>query len=154
MVRHLADLLLAHENDIMEANRLDMYNAKSMGTFLIKVFFNIDSQKRRLLFFFLIVASCKTSYFSVNCLFKYFLELEQSMLDRLKLNRAKLMDLHVGLNMIADSAKSLIGRVLKRTRISQDLFLEQTTVPIGQLLVIFESRPDCLPQVNFLQDCI
>lgn len=69
------------------------------------------------------------------------------LLKRLALSTSKLNSLAIGLRQIAASSQDSVGRVLRRTLIAKDLELEQVTVPIGVLLVIFESRPDCLPQV-------
>ena len=53
------------------------------------------------------------------------------------------------LMQIADNSLDNVGRVLRRTHISPTLEVVQKTVPIGVLMVIFESRPDALPQVLY-----
>ena len=72
------------------------------------------------------------------------------LLARLSLSSNKLKTLSAGLRQIADDSYDNVGRLLKATRIATGLELNQVTVPIGVLMVIFESRPDALPQVRFL----
>jgi delta-1-pyrroline-5-carboxylate synthetase len=70
------------------------------------------------------------------------------MIARLVLSPNKLANLANGLRQIAAASHNTLGRVLRHTQVAAGLVLKQVTVPIGVLLVIFESRPDCLPQVG------
>lgn len=74
------------------------------------------------------------------------------MLKRLSLSSAKLNSLAVGLHQISVAAQHSLGRVVRRTMVANSLELEQVTIPIGVLLVIFEARPDCLPQVRLWEN--
>ena len=51
------------------------------------------------------------------------------------------------MKQIADNS-NILGKVVKKTQLAENLLLKQITVPIGVLMVIFESRPDSLPQVK------
>ncbi|XP_070539725.1 delta-1-pyrroline-5-carboxylate synthase-like isoform X2 [Ptychodera flava] len=72
------------------------------------------------------------------------------MLARLALSPGKLHNLADGLRQIAASSHENVGRVLKKIQMADGMELCQETVPIGVLMVIFESRPDALPQVAAL----
>ena len=74
--------------------------------------------------------------------------LASSLVSRLLLTPSKLDTLATGLRQIADGSYDVLGRVLRATQVAHNLELRQVTVPIGVLMVIFESRPDALPQVN------
>ncbi|HJN72445.1 MAG TPA: glutamate-5-semialdehyde dehydrogenase [Myxococcota bacterium] len=76
-------------------------------------------------------------------------DLEPALRSRLKLSPAKLATLAEGIRAIA-AAEEPLGRVLRATELAEGLELQQVTAPIGVLLVIFESRPDVLPQVAAL----
>jgi delta-1-pyrroline-5-carboxylate synthetase len=72
------------------------------------------------------------------------------LVARLGLTKEKLEVLAGGLRQIAESSEALLGRQIRETELANKLMLEQITVPLGVLLVIFESRPDALPQVAAL----
>ena len=68
---------------------------------------------------------------------------------RLKLTEAKLATLAAGLKQIADLPDPL-GVVKSKRELADGLELSQITVPIGVLMIIFESRPDSMPQISAL----
>lgn len=70
--------------------------------------------------------------------------------SRLELTREKLESLSSGLRQLATSVREddHVKRTVRKTLVGNGLVLTQQKVPIGVLLVIFESRPDCLIQVG------
>ncbi|GAB5357439.1 hypothetical protein AAMO2058_000374800 [Amorphochlora amoebiformis] len=72
-------------------------------------------------------------------------KLAQTLLDRLKLSEPKLESLAQGLNQLAK--EDPLDKTLSKMKIAEGLTLVKKTVPIGVLLIIFESRPDALPQI-------
>jgi delta-1-pyrroline-5-carboxylate synthetase len=79
--------------------------------------------------------------------------LSSSSLARLKLNPKKIDTLIEGVRSIANSSKDPIGKVLRSMELAPDLILKQQTVPLGVLLIIFESRPDAVVQIASLAVC-
>jgi len=59
----------------------------------------------------------------------------------LKLTREKVQTLAEGIRQIANAPNSL-GVVKSKLEVSEGLELMETTVPIGVVMIIFESRPD------------
>lgn len=71
------------------------------------------------------------------------------LVKRLKLTEEKIKTLATGISQLADMDDQL-GVVKAKRKLAQGLELSLTTVPIGVLMVIFESRPDSLPQIASL----
>ncbi|TPP66620.1 Delta-1-pyrroline-5-carboxylate synthase [Fasciola gigantica] len=75
--------------------------------------------------------------------------LQPSLLARLQLGPSKIKTLSDGLKQIAEQCRAKnghVGCIINRTKLAEGLILDKITAPIGVLMVIFESRPDCLPQ--------
>ena len=67
----------------------------------------------------------------------------------LKLTSAKIANVVDGVRSIARQEEP-IGHIQAKTELSQGLVLEKLSTSIGVLMVIFESRPDCVPQIAAL----
>ena len=74
---------------------------------------------------------------------------EPSLIERLALDDKKIDEI---IKMV-ESVRVLedpIGEIIEKTELDKDLILEKTTVPIGLIAAIFESRPDAAIQISSL----
>jgi delta-1-pyrroline-5-carboxylate synthetase len=71
------------------------------------------------------------------------------LIKRLSIDEARLESLADGIRTLADMDEP-IGRVLAHRQLGDGLKLKQVTSPLGVLLIIFEARPDALPQIAAL----
>jgi glutamate-5-semialdehyde dehydrogenase len=76
-------------------------------------------------------------------------EYTQALVDRLKLDDAKLESIAEMVESVADQADPL-GKTLAARELDEDLELYRVSVPIGVVGSIFESRPDALVQIAAL----
>ena len=76
-------------------------------------------------------------------------DLPGPILKRLALSPSKLETLRDGVRVLIDNPDS-VGQSLLRRELDDGLILEQVRVPIGVLLIIFESRPDAVIQIGSL----
>lgn len=73
----------------------------------------------------------------------------ETLKKRLKLTDEKIATLAGGLRQIANQPDPL-GVLKSKRELADGLVLSQITVPIGVLMIIFESRPDSMPQISAL----
>jgi glutamate-5-semialdehyde dehydrogenase len=75
--------------------------------------------------------------------------LSQALIDRLKLDANKVQSIIAGLEQV-EALPDPLGAITLATELDKGLELYRVTCPIGLILVIFESRPDALPQISSL----
>ena len=73
-------------------------------------------------------------------------EIDQAAYKRLVLTQEKLRTVIDGINQVSQ-LESPVGKVLLKRELDDGLILSQITCPIGLIAIIFESRPDALPQI-------
>jgi len=76
-------------------------------------------------------------------------KLTQALVDRLKVNNSKIDEMIAGIRDVI-KLKDPVGDTISTLELDRDLILYQVSCPIGLIGVIFESRPDVVPQVMSL----
>ena len=76
-------------------------------------------------------------------------ELTDAMIKRLKVNDEKIDGMIEGINDVK-KLKDPVGETMSALELDEDLTLYQIRCPIGLIGVIFESRPDVIPQIMSL----
>lgn len=76
-------------------------------------------------------------------------KLTQALVDRLKVTDSKIVGMIAGIRDVV-KLKDPVGETLSTLELDEDLVLYQISCPIGLIGVIFESRPDVVPQVMSL----
>ena len=76
-------------------------------------------------------------------------EYTQALVDRLKLDSAKIEDIAGMVESVAEQGDPL-GATLDARELDEDLELYRVAVPIGVVATVFESRPDALVQIAAL----
>lgn len=71
------------------------------------------------------------------------------LMRRLELTESKIKQIGEMIRGVRD-LEDPTGRVLRHLELDSGLELEQRTVPLGVLVVVFESRPDIIPQITSL----
>lgn len=77
---------------------------------------------------------------------KYQATLSGQMLSRLKLDQQKLLQICDGIESVAKQTDPL-GEVQEIIELDTSLILKKIRSPIGVIAIIFESRPDVIPQI-------
>lgn len=73
-------------------------------------------------------------------------ELSEALVRRLKLTEAKLEVLSAGLRQLA-AQPDLVGNVLESRQLDDGLTLSRESCPLGVMGIVFEARPDAVPQI-------
>jgi glutamate-5-semialdehyde dehydrogenase len=71
---------------------------------------------------------------------------DTALLQRLKLDEGKIVELVKGIQQVI-TLEDPCGKLLGKTELDEGLVLEKKSVPLGLIGIIFEARPDVMPQI-------